>query len=1052
RTWASLVSGGCDGDEVEIVSSVKGFDTLSLSLAGKSECCDGDQDDRSGQSISPMAKIGTEDSVFSETVGKIFGVLKAVKEIGEDGVGKFETLNVSHEIEKDETGEREHLVTGVEEGIGVEAALKEEIEEDGAVKFKTVSVDLEEKEVGDEKLVSCEIEKEEANGSKYESLHVDVVDKTTLDMQETVSTREFTAKDLEIEQASFGESVVGVGGFESDEETEEMRKVYSGSHAHSDETNIPHHHVDRIDGQIVSDSDEDVDTNDDDEEKTFDSAALATFLKVATSGSSDGGNFTKSEDVMKLFSMEPPAGLGSSLRVVQSAAPLPNRSNIFPSLKLAMGGKIDNNLSEEERHKLEKLQSIRVIYLRLVYRLGQSVDNSIATQVLYDLTFLTMRHFGQSSSLDVAKKMAMEAEGKEDLNFSLNILVLGKAGVGKSATINSILGDQKASIHSFEPSTTSVQAISGTVGGVKITIIDTPGLKSSAMDQSANSKMLSSVKKIMKKFPPNVVLYVDRLDAQNRCLNNTPLLRTITASLGSSILKNAIVTLTHAGSAPPDGQSGTPLSYDAFVEQCSHIVQQSIGQAVGDLCVINPRLRNQVPLVENHPLCRKNREGVKVLPNGQTWRLQLLLMCYSKKIIIDANSLFKPQEPLDHRKIFGFQVQPIPLPNLLSWLLRSRAHPKLLVDQGSDSVDFDIEIDDVSNSEQENGEDDEYDQLPPFKPLRKTQVAKLSKAQRKAYFDEYDLRVKLLQKKQWRENLRRMREIKRNGEKKVPEYPEVEEAPPALPPVILPDIVLPPSFDSDYSSYRYRSLESSSQLITRSVLNHEGWDHDSGLDCVIVDQSLAIAKQFPAAVTVQVTKDKKEFNILLDSSICAKHGDNGSTMAGLLIQGGEQLMYLFKGETKFKKSKRNEITLGGLVTFFAGSIPIGVKVENQMALGKRLVLVGNAGATRSQGDSAFEAKLEARLREADFPIGQNQSHAGLSLTKSKDDLTVTANVRSEVSIGRQTKVTASASLDTKRTGRFSVRTSSSDQLQLALMAILPFAMSIYKRIIRSEEN
>jgi hypothetical protein len=46
---------------------------------------------------------------------------------------------------------------------------------------------------------------------------------------------------------------------------------------------------------------------------------------------------------------------------------------------------------------------------------------------------------------------------------------------------------------------------------------------------------------------------------------------------------------------------------------------------------------NPVALVENHPSCQRNREGQKVLPNGQSWRHQMLLLCYSSKILSEAN-------------------------------------------------------------------------------------------------------------------------------------------------------------------------------------------------------------------------------------------------------------------------------------------------------------------------------------------------------------------------------------------------------------------------------
>ncbi|KAK1560062.1 hypothetical protein Q3G72_021751 [Acer saccharum] len=836
------------------------------------------------------------------------------------------------------------------------------------------------------------------------------------------------------------------------EELEQSSGVGSHSGAESSRD-----HSQRIDGQIVTDSDEEVDTDEEGEGKElFDSAALAALLKAATGADSDGGGITiTSQDGSKLFSVERPAGLGTSLRSLKPpAARGPNHTNIFAPSGLTSGRETETNLSEEEKKKLEKLQQIRVKFLRLVHRLGHSSEDSIVAQVLYRFAVVAGRQTGQLFSLDDAKRTALqlEEEGKDDLNFSLNILVLGKTGVGKSATINSIFGDKKTSIHAFEPGTTSVKEIVGTVDGVKIRVIDTPGLKSSGMEQGANRKVLSSIKKFTKTCSPDIVLYVDRLDSQTRDLNDLPLLRSISNALGSSIWRSAIVTLTHAASAPPDGPSGSPLSYEVFVAQRSHVVQQSIGQAVGDMRLMNPSLMNPVSLVENHSACRKNRDGQKVLPNGQAWRPQLLLLSYSMKILAEASSLSKPQDPLDHRKLFGFRVRSPPLPYMLSWLLQSRTHPKLSTDQGGDNGDSDIDLADLSDSDQEEDED-EYDQLPPFKPLRRAQIAKLSKDQRKAYFEEYDYRVKLLQKKQWREELRRMKEMKKKGKVTAEEFGDMgedvdqENGGPADVPVALPDMVLPPSFDGDNPAYRYRFLEPSSQLLARPVLDTNGWDHDCGYDGVNLEQSLAIASRFPAAVTVQVTKDKKDFNLHLDSSIAAKHGDNGSSMAGFDIQNvGKQLAYILRGETKFKNFKRNKTTAGVSVTFLGENIVTGFKLEDQIALGKRLMLVGSTGTVRSQSVNAYGANLEVRLREADFPIGQDQSSLGLSLVKWRGDLALGANLQSQISVGRNSKVAIRAGLNNKLSGQITVRTSTSDQLQIALVGILPVVMAIYKII------
>lgn len=828
---------------------------------------------------------------------------------------------------------------------------------------------------------------------------------------------------------------------------------YSGAESYGDRSLSYRDDSQRVDGQIVTDSDEEVDTDEEGGGKElFDSAALAALLKAATGGAaSDGGSVTfTSPDGSRLFSVERPAGLGSSMRPMKPGS-RPNPSNLFSNV--TVGGDSDNSLSEEEKTKLEKFQQIRVKFLRLVQRLGVSTDDSIAKQVLYRLALVSGRQNSREFSLEAAKTTALEleAEGKDDFDFSLNILVLGKTGVGKSATINSIFGEEKSPIYAFGPATTTVKEIVGVVDGIKIRVFDTPGLKSAAMEQGVNRRILSSVQKFTKKCPPDIVLYVDRLDTQSRDLNDVPVLRSITSAFGPSIWRSTIVTLTHAASAPPDGPSGSPLNYELFVAQRSQILQQTIGQAIGDIRFTNPNMMSPISLVENHPSCRKNREGQKVLPNGQSWRPQLLLLSSSMKVLAEATNLSKPAEPFDHRKLFGFRTRSAPLPYLLSWLLQSRTHPKLSGDQGGENADSDIDLADLSDSDQEE-EEDEYDQLPSFKPLKKSQIAKLSKEQKKAYLEEYDYRVKLLQKKMWREELKRMKEMKKGNKASAEDYgylgeEDPENGGPAAVPVALPDMVLPPSFDSENPAYRYRFLEPTSQFLARPVLDAQGWDHDCGYDGVNLEFSQAIANSFPATVAVQVTKDKKEFNLHLDSSVAAKHGENGSSMAGFDIQNiGKQLAYIVRGETKWKNLKKNKTTAGVSVTFLGENVSTGVKIEDQVALGKRLVFVGSAGTVRSQGDSAYGANLEVRLREADFPIGQDQSSLGLSLVKWRGDLALGANLQSQFSLGRNYKIAVRAGLNNKRSGQISIRTSSSEQLQIALVAVIPIVRSIYNLI------
>ncbi|EEF45536.1 translocase of chloroplast 159, chloroplastic [Ricinus communis] len=816
----------------------------------------------------------------------------------------------------------------------------------------------------------------------------------------------------------------------------ELKTSFFSSHQAAEDF---HNDLQKIDEQAVPEADQELETDEKREEKKLfnpatlpallNAAARAELVKSAATSELDRGrNRVTAADGSRVFSLKHPAGSNSSFDTKAHAS----QSDMAKDA-------VNDDVSQEERKIFEKLQHIRVKFLRLVHRLGLSPEDSTVVQVLHRLVLAAGLHVRHKFCNEFAKRMAMqlEAEGKDDLDFCLNILVIGKTGVGKSATVNSIFGEKKVMIDAFDPATTKVKEIFGTIDGVRIRILDTPGLRTSVKEEATNRKILESIKKLTKQFPPDVVLYVDRLDTHRGDLNDLSLLASISNILTASIWRNAIVTLTHAAAPPPEESSGSPLSFEMFVAQRSHVIQQAISQAVGDPHLMHPSMMHPVSLVENHPSCQKDGRGESVLPNGQIWRSQLLLLCYALKILSEASPKTKPRN----------QFQKLPLPNFLTYLLQSRPHSKLTAKQDGDDIDSGVELLALSDSD-----GDDYDQLPLFNPLKKSQVDKLSEEQRKAYIKEYDYRVKLLQKKQWKEEVKRLKELKKKGKDHKTYHGYSEEAVdqenggPATVEVPMPDFFIPPSFDSDSPSYRYRMLKHTSQLLVRPILESHGWDHDIGYDGIGLERNLVIADQFPGAFAVQITKNKQEFNFHLDSSICAKHAENGSTMAGFDIQAmGKQLAYILRSETKFKNFKLHKTTCGMSITLLGKNISTGLKIEDQIAVGKRLALVGSAGAVRSGSDAAYGANFEVPVKGRVFPPEQDQSTLDLSLMKWRGELGLMANIQSQFSIGRNSKMAIQVGMNNKQTGQIIIKTNSSE-LQVALISTLPMLISMLRSV------
>jgi GTP-binding protein len=211
----------------------------------------------------------------------------------------------------------------------------------------------------------------------------------------------------------------------------------------------------------------------------------------------------------------------------------------------------------------------------------------------------------QTKLLELLQKL------KEENMNTLTILVMGKGGVGKSSTVNSIIGERAVAVSAFQSEGPRPVMVARSRSGFTVNIIDTPGLVEGGY---VNDQALDLIKRFLLNKTVDVLLYVDRLDAYRVDNLDREIVKAITNSFGKEIWRRGMVVLTHAQLSPPDG-----LSYDDFFSKRSEAVLNVVHKGA--------RLRSKdiegyvipVVLVENSGRCNKNENDEKILPNGTAW-------------------------------------------------------------------------------------------------------------------------------------------------------------------------------------------------------------------------------------------------------------------------------------------------------------------------------------------------------------------------------------------------------------------------------------------------
>ena len=132
---------------------------------------------------------------------------------------------------------------------------------------------------------------------------------------------------------------------------------------------------------------------------------------------------------------------------------------------------------------------------------------------------------------------------------TFTFLLIGRTGVGKSSTINSLLGCDRASVGDDEPETKDIQKYSYPINDVTFEVVDTPGLYDNLPENGYDEAYLKKMKGEVSNI--DCLWFVTALNMPRFGGDEQRIIQLITEAFGKEIWHHAIIVFTCADLVDP---------------------------------------------------------------------------------------------------------------------------------------------------------------------------------------------------------------------------------------------------------------------------------------------------------------------------------------------------------------------------------------------------------------------------------------------------------------------------------------------------------------------